>query len=191
MIGLFGGSFDPIHHGHLLVAQAVLERLGLDSIRFLVAREQPFKLGQHAADALDRAAMVERAIAGEARFALERAELERPGPSYTVDTLRFLCRREPGSSFALLVGADAAAEIEQWREAAELPGLARIVAFARPGSPLPVSRLIHETVEVPRIDISATAVRERAQSGRSIRYSVPDAVAEYVAAHQLYLGDHD
>ncbi len=96
VVGLFGGSFDPIHHGHLLVAQAAAEVLGLGEIRFVPAREQPFKVGEHAATAADRVAMVERAIAGSSGMRLERLELDRPVPSYTVDTLRALRQREPG-----------------------------------------------------------------------------------------------
>jgi nicotinate-nucleotide adenylyltransferase len=117
---------------------------------------------------------------------VERLELERPGPSYTVDTLRALRAREPGAAFTLLVGADAAAELELWREAAELPSLARIVAFARAGAPASTSALVAETIRVPSLEISATAIRDRAAAGRSIRYWVPDSVAEYVATHGLY-----
>ena len=186
MIGLLGGSFDPIHHGHLLVAQAAVEALGLDELRFVPAREQPFKQGRHSATAADRARMVELAIAGEPRFRVEPLELERPGPSYTVDTLRALRAREPGAVFTLLVGADTTAELELWREAAALPALARIVAFARAGTPALPSALVAETIEVPSLDISATAIRRRVAAGRSIRYWVPERVAEYVAAHGLY-----
>ena len=186
MIGLLGGSFDPIHHGHLLVAQAAVEALGLHELWFVPAREQPFKQGRHSAPAAHRARMVELAIAGEPRFRLEPLELERPGPSYTVDTLRLLRAREPGAAFTLLVGADAAAELELWREAAALPELARIVAFARAGAPAPPSALVAESITVPSLDISATAIRGRAAAGRSIRYWVPEDVAEYVAAHGLY-----
>ena len=99
VVGLFGGSFDPIHHGHLLVAQAAAEVLGLAEIRFMPAREQPFKVGEHAATAADRAAMVERAIAGAPGMRLERLELDRPGPSYTVDTLRALRAARTGHQF--------------------------------------------------------------------------------------------
>lgn len=186
MIGLLGGSFDPIHHGHLLVAQAAVETLGLDELRFVPAREQPFKQGQHAAPAADRARMVELAIQDEPRFRMEPLELERPGPSYTVDTLRALRSREPGATFTLLIGADAAAEVELWREAPSLPSLARIVAFARAGAPAPPSALVAETITVPSLDISATAIRGRVAAGRSIRYWVPERVADYVAAHGLY-----
>lgn len=187
MVGLLGGSFDPVHHGHLLVAQAVLEGLGLETVRFVPAREQPFKRGRHGATAEQRAAMVALAIADEPRFALERAELDRPAPSYTVDTLRALKAREPGLELVLLVGADAAGELSSWREAAEIPRLARVATFARPGAPAPEAPGIWRTVAVPAIDISATEVRERVRAGKPIRWFVPDAVARYVVAEGLYL----
>jgi nicotinate-nucleotide adenylyltransferase len=187
MIGLFGGSFDPIHHGHLLVAQAVLEALELEELRFVPARQQPFKAEGHGAPAEERAAMVELAIRAEPRFRLERCELMREGPSYTVDTLRELHAREPGREFALIVGADAAAELPQWREGAHISRLARIVAFARAGRPAPVSGAVWRTVEVPTVGISSTEIRRRAAQGRSIRYWVPEAVAEYATARRFYL----
>jgi nicotinate-nucleotide adenylyltransferase len=186
-IGLFGGSFDPVHHGHLIVARVAAEALRLDELRFLPAREQPFKRGRHAAPAADRAVMLELAIAGSPGFAVERAELERPAPSYTVDTLEALRDREPAATFSLLLGADAAAELPAWHRASELPGLARIVVFGRPGSPVPASPLIAGTIEVPAIDISATDIRERVRAGLPVRYWVPDAVAEYMVRHRLYL----
>jgi nicotinate-nucleotide adenylyltransferase len=186
-IGLLGGSFDPVHHGHLIVAQVAAEALGLDELRFMPAREQPFKRGRHAAAAADRAAMLELAVAGVPGFAVERAELERPGPSYSVDTLEALRAREPESAFTLLLGADTALELEAWHRAAELPRLARVAVFARPGTPIPGSPLIAATVEVPAVEISATEIRRRVRTGRPIRYWVPDAVADYVARHRLYL----
>jgi nicotinate-nucleotide adenylyltransferase len=186
-IGLFGGSFDPVHHGHLIVAQVASEALGLEQLRFVPAREQPFKRGRHAAPAADRAAMLDLAVAGTAGFGVERAELERPGPSYTVETLQGLRSREPGVEFTLLVGADAAAELAAWHRAGDLPGLARIVVFARPGTPVPASPLIAATIEVPAVEISATEIRRRVRTGLPIRYWVPDPVAEYVVRHRLYL----
>jgi len=189
MIGLFGGSFDPIHHGHLLVAQAVTERLGLEELRFVPAREQPFKAGQHDAPAELRAQMVALAIAGERRFRLERIELDRPGPSYTVDTLRALRTREPEREFAVLVGADAAAELPKWREVEALAALARFIIFARPGAAVPRLPWPVDVVEVPLVAISATVIRRRVAEGRSVRYWVPDAVAECIAAEGLYLTD--
>jgi nicotinate-nucleotide adenylyltransferase len=186
MVGLFGGSFDPIHHGHLIVGRAVAETLGLDELRFMPAGEQPFKRGRHVASAGERAAMVALAVAGEAGLAVERCEVDRPGPSYTVDTLRALRSREPGQDFTLVIGADATRELDQWREAAALPALARIVAVARPGAPRPANVLVERVVEVPAVDLSATQIRRRVAEGRSIRYLVPDAVAEFIAIHGLY-----
>jgi nicotinate-nucleotide adenylyltransferase len=186
MVGLFGGSFDPIHHGHLIVGRAVAETLGLEELRFMPAGEQPFKQGRHVASASERATMVALAVAGEAGLAVERCEVDRPGPSYTVDTLRTLRSREPGQDFTLVVGADATRELDQWREAAALPALARIVAVARPGTPRPASALVERVVEVPAVDLSATQIRRRVAEGRSIRYLVPDAVAEFIAIHGLY-----
>ncbi len=187
MIGLFGGSFDPIHHGHLIVGQVATQKLRLDSLRFVPAREQPFKTGQHRTSSAHRAAMLSLAVAGTPQFMVERSELNRPGPSYTVDTLRQLRELEPESDFVLLLGADAAADLPAWKEAERVPELARIAVFARPGSPLPDLPWITGLVEVPAIDISATEIRRRARQGLSLRYWVPDAVAEYIARHRLYL----
>ena len=187
MVGLFGGSFDPVHHGHLIVARVASETLGLDALRFVPAREQPFKRGLHGAGAEHRAAMLDLATAGAAGFAVDRLELERPGPSYTVETLRALHGKEPGVRLALLIGADAARELDAWHQAEAIPALAEVVVFARAGVPVPSSPLISRSIEVPAIEISATEVRRRAREGRSIRYWVPDPVAEYVTRHRLYL----
>ena len=184
MEALFGGSFDPVHVGHLIVAEAVADALNLP-VRFLPAREQPLKQAAHATSE-QRAAMLEAAIVGNPRFRLERIELELPTPSYTVRTLRALAQREPGNRFVLLVGGDAVLDLPSWYEVEALPGLADLVAFTRPGALPPSHAMIGRTVAVPAVDISATAVRERVAQGRSIRYLVPDAVREYIVAHGLY-----
>jgi len=171
---LFGGTFDPVHLGHLVAAEAAAEALQM-RVRLMPAREQPFKRE-----------MLDLAIAGNPRFAVERIELGLPAPSYTVLTLRALAAREGGNRFTLLLGADAAADLPQWYEVESLPTLADIVVFARPGAVVRRHRLIARVIEVPAVDISATLVRERVRTGRSIRYLVPDAVREYVAAHGLY-----
>jgi nicotinate-nucleotide adenylyltransferase len=188
-IGLFGGSFDPIHNGHLIVARAVAEAVGLSQVRFMPAREQPFKVGQHLVPAATRARLIELAIAGEPLFRLEAIELERPGPSYTVDTLRLLKQRDPGSRYALLVGADAARDLPKWREAGALPGLADLIVFARAGALIPELPWPVRPVTVPGIEISATEIRKRVAGGRSIRYLVPDPVIEAIRAEGLYLAD--
>jgi nicotinate-nucleotide adenylyltransferase len=186
---LFGGSFDPVHLGHLVVAETAGEALGA-SVRLVPAREQPFKRpplpGALVATAEQRAAMVELAVAGNPRLSVERIELTLPSPSYTVRTLRALAQREPGNRFTLLLGADAAQDLPAWHEAAALPGLADIVVFARPGTRVPRHSQIGRVIEVPALDISATDIRDRVQRGRSIRYLVPDAVREFIAAQGLY-----
>lgn len=185
MAALFGGSFDPVHVGHLVVAEAAAEQLGV-AVRFLPAREQPFKSAAHVASAAHRAAMLELAIAGNPRFSLERIELDLPVPSYTVRTLRALAAREPGNRFVLLLGADAVRELASWFEVEALPGLADVVAFARAGAEPLRHRLISRTMDVPAIAVSASEIRARVRAGRSIRYLVPEAVRSYIAEHGLY-----
>ena len=185
-IGLLGGSFDPIHHGHLLVAQAAAEALGLDEVRFVPARQQPFKVGNHSAAAEDRLRMVELAITDEPRFAVERCEIDRPEPSYTVDTIRALRAREPARALVLLVGADAAAELPSWHQAEEIPQLARVVMFARPGAVDLRAAGTFETIHVPQVDISASEIRRRVRAGRSIRYWVPERVRQHIVTRRLY-----
>ena len=182
---LFGGSFDPVHLGHLIVAEAAAEQLGT-TVRFVPAREQPFKRAAHGATPEQRAEMLDLAVAGNPRLAVERIEITLPPPSYTVRTLQALARREPGNRFTLLLGADAAQELSSWHEVEALPGLAELAVFARPGAAVPSHPLIGRVLEVPSVGISATLVRERVGRGRSIRYLVPDAVRDYIAARGLY-----
>lgn len=183
--GLLGGSFDPIHHGHLIVARALRETLGLERLLLVPAGAQPFKHGRHGAAPTDRARMVELALDGEPGLAAEPLEVEREGPSYTVDTLRALRARHPEVGLTLVVGSDAAVDLPRWRESEALAALADIVVFARPGVPVP--SLGYRWVPVPQVDISATDIRARVRAGRSIRYLVPERVAEYIAAQRLYL----
>lgn len=184
---LFGGSFDPVHVAHLIVAEAAADVLGpAATVRFLPAREQPFKRAAHQATAEQRAHMLDLAVGGNPRLGVERIELGLPTPSYTVRTLRALAAREPGNRFTLLLGADAATDLAAWWEVEALPGLADVVVVARPGAAVPRHPLISRVIPVPAIDLSATEVRERVTQGRSIRYLVPDPVREYIAAHGLY-----
>ena len=189
MEALFGGSFDPVHLGHLIAAETAAEALGA-RVRFLPAREQPFKRAAHVATPEQRVAMLELAVAGNPRLGVERVELGLPVPSYTVRTLWALAQREPGNRFTLLLGADAARDLPKWYEVGLLPSLADLVVFARPGFEVRQREwgagLVGRVIDVPAMDISATAVRDRVSDGRSIRYLVPDAVREYIAAHGLY-----
>jgi nicotinate-nucleotide adenylyltransferase len=187
---LFGGSFDPVHVAHLIVAEAAAEALaehgGDVTVRFLPAREQPFKRAAHQASAEQRADMLDLAVTDNPRLAVERIELGLPTPSYTVRTLRALAEREPGNRFTLLLGADAARDLAAWWEVEALPGLADVVIFARPGSAITRHPLIKRVIPVPVLDLSATQIRERVKQGRSIRYLVPEPVREYIATHRLY-----
>jgi nicotinate-nucleotide adenylyltransferase len=185
--GVFGGSFDPVHLGHLTVAAAAADRLLLESVHFVPAREQPFKIGGHVATPGDRVAMLELALAlADERFALDTRELEREGPSYTVDTLRSLRAEFPVDELCLLVGADTARDLLEWREAEAIPALARIIVLTRPGAEMPGLEEAGELLEVPRVDVSATEVRERVGRGEPIDDMVPLAVAEYIESHRLY-----
>jgi nicotinate-nucleotide adenylyltransferase len=182
---LFGGSFDPVHIAHLIVAQAAADALGV-RVRFLPAREQPLKRRSHRATPEQRAAMLELAVAGDPQLAVERIELTLPAPSYTVATLEALAAREAGNRFTLLLGADAARDLPAWHRVDELARWADVVVLARPGTAPPAHPLVRRVLEVPAIDLSATTIRARVARGASIRYLVPDAVREYIAAHGLY-----
>ena len=186
MIGLFGGSFDPVHHGHLIAAQVAREVLELEEVRFIPTGLQPFKAEGPRAPAADRVAMLRLALADATGMTLETCEVERPGPSYTVDTLRTLEAREPGRSFILLLGTDAGRDFPRWREAEEIVRRAKVALLARPGHEAPAGPWVSAVVPVPALEISATDLRQRAAAGRSIRYYVPDAVAAYVAERGLY-----
>jgi nicotinate-nucleotide adenylyltransferase len=178
-IGVFGGSFDPIHHGHLIAAAFLAEELALDEVRLVVARRQPLKAAGHAAAVEHRTEMVELAVQGAPRLRADRSELLREGPSYTVDTLRALRAEQPEAELILLLGADSAVTLDRWHESEQIWKFCRVETFAREG--------IGETgIQVPRLDISSTAIRGRVRAGRSIRYWVPDAVVDYIAAHRLY-----
>ena len=184
MNALFGGSFDPVHVAHLIVAEAAADALGVP-VRFLPAREQPFKRAAHQATAEQRAEMLELAVADNPRLGVERIELGLPTPSYTVRTLRAL-GTQGGNRYTLLLGADAARDLADWWEVEALPALADVVVFARPGASVVRHPLITRVIPVPSIDLSATQVRERVKQGRSIRYLVPDPVREYIGREGLY-----
>ena len=178
-VGVFGGSFDPIHHGHLLVASALGEALALDEVRMVVAGRQPLKRSGHGALPEQRAAMTALAVAGHPVLLVDRSELGREGPSYMVDTLREFRRSLPEAELVLLLGADTAAEFPRWREPDAIGALARVEVFSRGG-------FLGDGTPVPRVDISSTEIRARVRAGKSIRYWVPDAVADYINAHRLY-----
>jgi nicotinate-nucleotide adenylyltransferase len=184
-IGVLGGSFDPVHHGHLIAARTLREKLELDRVLLIPAGQQPFKRDGHGAEADDRAAMLELAIRGEAGLAMDRMEIERAGPSYTVDTLAALKEKCPGADITLLIGADAAVEFPAWRSVDRIRELANVVVFSRAGSEAPKRGL--PVVEIPAVEISSTEIRARVRDARSIRYLLPDVVADYIVAKRLYV----
>ena len=186
--GVLGGSFDPVHHGHLIAADRAAEALGLDRVLFVPCAKQPLKPAGPVAAADDRRAMLALALAGHPHFVLEPMELERPGPSFTVDTLRALRGRAPYERLVLILGADAAVELPRWRAADEVARLAEVAVLTRPGVSEMASAFVRHYVATPAIEISASEIRARCLAGKSIRYLVPDAVAEYIARRGLYQG---
>lgn len=184
--GIFGGSFDPVHQGHLIVASAAADALELDRVHFVPARVQPFKADRRHASPADRVAMLRAALPHDERFVLDTREIERQGLSYTVETLRAFATEFPGDALCLLIGADAARDLPEWREASAIPQLADVVVLTRPGEEIPRHALAGTALSVPAVDVSATQVRERVRRGEPIDQLVPAAVARYIESHRLY-----
>ena len=193
-IGIYGGTFDPVHHGHLILARDAVEQLGLSQIIFVPAAVSPHKLvSAPGADGARRLAMLRAAIAGEPRFAVDPCELERAGPSYTVDTLLDLRRRLPaGTALFYLIGEDNVPKLDTWHRAGELRSLATFVVFRRTDRPIPDRPVAEADFPVleRRVDLSATEIRKRVAAGRSIRYLVPESVAAIIEAESLYRPIH-
>jgi nicotinate-nucleotide adenylyltransferase len=192
-IGLFGGSFDPVHNAHVALAKSALDHLELDELRWVPAGKPWQKAGRELASGLDRAAMIALATAREPRFVLERSELNRKGASYTIDTVREVQEREDAEWF-LLIGQDQLANFARWRNWRELLRSVTLAVAARAGSPVEVGdsmrEAMHRLVEVPLppMDISSSLVRERLSRGESVAGMIPDAVARYIDHHNLYRG---
>ena len=183
-IALYGGTFDPIHHGHLILAREALERLALDRVIFIPAAQSPHKLHTQPAPPRVRLEMVRAALAGEPRFACDDAEVERPGPSFTIETVERYTARHPGAEIYYFIGHDNVRELHTWRRIAELRQLVRFVVFERDGCDH-----THEFAHITRqIDISATELRTRVASGVSIRYLVPETVRAIIDREKLYQG---
>lgn len=185
-IGLFGGTFNPPHFGHLIIAARVHEALGLDRLLLVPAAEPPLKSGVDTA-AGTRSAMLKLAVAGDQRFAVDETEIRRGGTSYTVDTLREIRQREPGAELFLVIGADQYAQFGSWKEPEAILELATLGVVARAGE-TPGADASYQAVKIdaPRVDISSTEIRQRVADGRSIRYFVPESVRDFILRHQLY-----
>jgi nicotinate-nucleotide adenylyltransferase len=181
-LGILGGSFDPIHHGHLIVAQVAREALNLDRVLLVVSASQPLK-EHHGASAAHRLRMTELAVDGIPGLEVDGREVSRGGTSYTVDTLRELSLEHPGAELVLLLGSDAAAQLPQWREVEEVLRSARPVVFGRAGAAVPDG---FDQIVVPAMELSSTAIRARARAGQTLRGWVPERVADYISGLDLY-----
>ncbi len=188
-IGVLGGTFDPIHNAHLLLAEQAREQLGLRKVLFVPAGDPWRKAFRRVAPAEHRLAMTRLAVADDPGFIVDDCEVQREGASYTADTLRELHQRYKKDELFLLLGEDALADLPFWRDPEKIAEEVRIVVAPRGGVVLPELPFDPERVvriEMPHLDISSTGVRERAKAGRSLRYLVPDAVAAYITEHKLY-----
>jgi nicotinate-nucleotide adenylyltransferase len=196
-LGIFGGTFDPVHVGHLLVAEQCLEQCRLDEVWFIPAGIPPHKLSQTIAPGKARAEMLELAVVGHERFRVDRRELDRADPCYTVETLASLLSEDPSRELYFLLGSDSLIDFPTWREPKRIAELAHLAVSNRGGAPLPdlepLRPLLGDLVEsrvqfvtIPGIDISSSDIRRRIRDGKSIRYMTPRAVECYIATHNLY-----
>jgi len=195
-LGIFGGTFDPVHYGHLLLAETCRQELDLDEVRFLPAGNPPHK-SHDISDGHARADMIKLAVSGYPEFKVDRREIRRAGPSYTVLTLDEIASEFPESELFFLMGADSLVDFPGWREPDRILELSTVVACNRPGHPLPdkeqlvsvtgeldTSRILMKTM--PGTDISATDLRDRIDDGRGLRFLTPRAVEMFLTEHKLY-----
>ncbi len=194
-LGILGGTFDPPHNGHLLIARAAKEQLRLDRVLFAPAGSQPLKQDQPVTPSPLRVEMVRLAIAGEPELELSRIDLDRPGPHYTVDLLEIASRQYPGAQMWFIMGGDSLGDLLKWRDPRRLIELARLAVMRRPGfdpdwraleAALPNLRARIDWIDVPPIDIAAHDIQRRVRAGESIEGLVPAAVARYIAEKRLY-----
>ena len=191
-VGIMGGTFDPIHHGHLVAASEVQAWFGLDEVIFVPTGDPWQKSHRPVSPAEHRYLMTVVATASNPRFRVSRVDIDRGGPTYTIDTLRDFAAAMPGTELYFITGADALAEIFTWRDASELFALAKFVGCTRPGyamddktlQAIPADRAT--MVEIPALAISSTECRERTARGEPVWYLVPDGVVQYIAKHDLY-----
>jgi len=195
-LGIYGGTFDPPHLGHLILAETAADTLRLDQVLFVPAGTPPHKVAATLRSAAEhRLAMVRLAIEGNPRFALSRVDLDRPGPHYSVDMLHLLRDEHPGAALFFLIGADSLADLPTWSRPRELIGLACLGVMRRPGAAPDLDALEREIpglhrrmmwLDAPTIDIAASDLARRIAAGRSVRYQIPDDVCLYIEEHGLY-----
>ncbi len=190
-LGVMGGTFDPIHHGHLVAASEVAHRFQLDEVVFVPTGEPAFKQGRQVTPGEHRYLMTVIATASNPRFTVSRVDIDRPGLTFTVDTLRDLQSERPDADLYFITGADAIAQILTWKDAPQLFDMAHFVGVTRPGHALSDAGLPPgdaSTLEVPALAISSTDVRERVAEGEPVWYLVPDGVVQHIAKYGLYRG---
>ena len=196
-LGIFGGTFDPVHYGHLLLAETCREQLKLDQVRFVPAATPPHKLDHQISDGHARADMLSLAVSGYPEFVVDRRELKRKGPSFTVDTLTEYATEFPDAELFFLIGADSLRDLPTWRNPERISQLATLVACNRPGVAALQNEQIVEwvgaeiasrilTQQIPGTDISASDIRERARTGCSLRFLTPRSVETFLTEHDLY-----
>jgi nicotinate-nucleotide adenylyltransferase len=194
-LGILGGTFDPPHFGHLRLAEAALTQVSLDKVLFAPVGAQPLKQEERSSTPEHRVHMVELAIADNPRFALSRADLDRPGPHYTVDLLAIIQRQYPEAVLWFIMGEDSLGDLLRWRDPARVIQLARLAVLRRPGykpdwptldRALPELRARLDWIAHPELDISATDIRQRVQRGLSLDALVPPKVIEFIRAQHLY-----
>lgn len=190
-IGIFGGTFDPIHNGHLTIAQTALNELPIDKVLFVPAGSPPHKVDQHISAAPARVALVKLAIAGNPAFDISEIEIQRRGPSYTVDTVNELASMYPSpAKLFLIIGADNLVHFEKWRSPEEILAKATLAVYPRYGYEISrvAPRLLERAVilNAPRMEFSSSHIRELLRAGKSIRYLVPDAVEKAISKERYY-----
>jgi nicotinate-nucleotide adenylyltransferase len=188
-VGIMGGTFDPIHHGHLVAASEVASLFRLDEVVFVPTGEPWQKSERQVSPAEHRYLMTVIATASNPRFWVSRVDIDRSGPTYTSDTIRDIAAQRPDAELYFITGADALAQILSWKDAEETLAMARFVGVTRPGYLLSDAHLPNDSVtllDVPAMAISSSACRERVASGRPVWYLVPDGVVQYINKHRLY-----
>jgi nicotinate-nucleotide adenylyltransferase len=202
-VGIFGGSFDPVHYGHLLLAESCREQCRLDQVWFMPAAVPPHKRDRDLTTAVHRVEMLRRAMTGIEHFHVSTLEIDRGGVSYTVDTLSELQRQNPDAEWFLLMGADSLQDLATWREPGRICQLAIPVAVRRVGSPEPdlavlagaveakrLRAIQEQQVEMPVVGFSSSNLRARIAGGRSVRFQTPETVQQYIGAHGLYRNEN-
>jgi nicotinate-nucleotide adenylyltransferase len=184
-VGILGGTFDPPHYGHLLIANEVLSELNLDEVWFMPNQEPPHKRKSESVENEDRLQMLKLAVQGNTHFKIEKIELQRTGPSFTVDTMKILNERYTNHQFFFIIGADMIEYLPKWHKIDELINLVQFVGVERP-------KYSHQTnypiiyVDVPAFDVSSSVIRERLKKGQTVRYLLPDPVIHFIGEKHLY-----